>query len=90
MEFVPLNRRSEENFRAAFEEKGLADIVKLHKAQASQEAKRDLQAQLEENLSDGRSTKDIITEIRETAQKNLIPDHEIIPLVSVFHFYLII
>lgn len=35
MEFVPLNKRTEEHFRAAFEEKGLADIVKLHKAQVS-------------------------------------------------------
>lgn len=33
MEFVPLNKRTEEHFRATFEEKGLADIVKLHKAQ---------------------------------------------------------
>jgi hypothetical protein len=33
MEFVPLNKRTEEHFRAAFEDKGLADIVKLHKAQ---------------------------------------------------------
>lgn len=33
MEYVPLNKRTEENFRAAFEDKGLADIVKLHKAQ---------------------------------------------------------
>ena len=33
MEFVPLNKRTEEHFRAAFEERGLADIVKLHKAQ---------------------------------------------------------
>jgi hypothetical protein len=33
MEFVPLNKRTEEHFRAAFEDRGLADIVKLHKAQ---------------------------------------------------------
>ena len=35
MEFVPLNKRTEEHFRAAFEERGLADIVKLHKAQVN-------------------------------------------------------
>lgn len=35
MEFVPLNKRTEEHFRAAFEEKRLADIVKLHKAQVN-------------------------------------------------------
>lgn len=44
MEFMPLNKRTEENFKKAFDEHGLEDIVKLHKAQASQEAKRELQS----------------------------------------------
>lgn len=44
MEFLPLNKRSEENFNRTFTERGLEDIVKLHKAQASQEAKREVQA----------------------------------------------
>lgn len=43
MEFFPLNKRTEEYLKSIFIEKGLADIVKLHKAQASQEAKRELQ-----------------------------------------------
>lgn len=43
MEFLPLNKRTEEYLKAAFSEKDLQDIVKLHKAQASQEAKRELQ-----------------------------------------------
>lgn len=33
MEFVPPNKRSDEFFRSAFEEKGLAEVVKLHMAQ---------------------------------------------------------
>lgn len=33
MEFFPPNKRTEEHFKAVFDEKGLADIVKLHKAQ---------------------------------------------------------
>lgn len=33
MEFVPPNKRTEEYFRTIFEEKGLAEVVKLHKAQ---------------------------------------------------------
>lgn len=44
MEFLPLNKRTEENFKKTFDEHGLEDIVKLHKAQASQEAKRELQS----------------------------------------------
>jgi hypothetical protein len=43
LDFLPLNKRTEENLKAVFNEKGLDDVVKLHKAQASQEAKRDLQ-----------------------------------------------
>lgn len=81
MEFVPLNKRTEEHFRAAFEEKGLADIVKLHKAQASQEAKRDLQLQLEEQLSEGRAIKDIVSDVKESAAKNNIAEHEVVALV---------
>nr|CAD7432608.1 unnamed protein product [Timema monikensis] len=81
MEFVPLNKRTEDNFRSAFEERGLVDIVKLHKAQASQEAKKDLQIQLEDQLSEGRSTKDIVTDLKEVAIKNGIPEHEVVALV---------
>ncbi|PSN42014.1 Protein krasavietz [Blattella germanica] len=81
MEFVPLNKRTEEHFRAAFEDRGLADIVKLHKAQASQEAKRDLQLQLEEQLSEGRAIKDIVADVKECAAKNSIPEHEVVALV---------
>lgn len=44
MEFLPLNKRTEENLKNTFNERGLEDIVKLHKAQASQEAKRELQS----------------------------------------------
>lgn len=44
MEFLPLNKRTDENFKTIFSERGLEDIVKLHKAQASQELKRELQS----------------------------------------------
>ncbi|XP_034234845.1 protein krasavietz [Thrips palmi] len=81
MEFFPTNKRTEEHFKAVFEEKGLADIVKLHKAQASQGAKRDLQLQLEEQLQEGRPIKDIIIDIKDLASKNNIPEHEIIGIV---------
>lgn len=81
MEFVPPNKRTEDYFRSAFEDKGLAEIVKLHMAQASQEAKRDLQLQLEEQLSDGRPIKDIVTDVRDLAQKNFIPEQDVITLI---------
>ncbi|KAK3908473.1 Protein krasavietz [Frankliniella fusca] len=81
MEFFPQNKRTEENFKAVFEEKGLADIVKLHKAQANLGAKRDLQMQLEEQLQEGRQIKDMVMDIKDLATRNNIPEHEIIGIV---------
>jgi len=43
MDFFPMNKRTEENLKSTFSERGLEDIVKLHKNQASQENKRELQ-----------------------------------------------
>ena len=83
MEFVPPNKRTEEYFRSVFEAVGLADIVKLHKAQASQEAKRDLQQLLLDDLADNRPLKDIILDLKEMAQKSGIPEHEVIGLVII-------
>lgn len=41
MDFFPMKKQTEECLKAAFVEKGLAEVVKLHKNQASQEAKRE-------------------------------------------------
>lgn len=90
MEFVPPNKRTEEYFRSVFEAVGLADIVKLHKAQASQEAKRDLQQLLLDDLADNRPLKDIILDLKEMTQKSGIPEHEVIGLVIIFLWLLLI
>lgn len=58
--------------------------------QASQEAKRDLQQQLEEQLADARPIKDIVTDVRDLAQKNCIPEQDVITLVSFFFWYFMI
>lgn len=81
MEFFPPNKRTEEHLKAAFDEKGLSDLVKLHLAQASQEAKRDLQKELREKLNDGVPIKEIVTEIREAATKHSISEQDIITLI---------
>lgn len=86
MEFVPPNKRTEEHFRSVFEAVGLADIVKLHKAQASQEAKRDLQQLLLDDLAENRPMKDITLDLKEMAQRSCIPEHEVIGLVIIFFF----
>ena len=83
MEFMPANKRTEENFRTVFEDKGLHELVKLHKAQASQEAKRDLQRQLQEALSEGKPIKEITTDIRDFAAKNHIPEQDVVAIVRI-------
>lgn len=85
MEFVPPNKRTDEYFRSVFETAELADIVKLHKAQASQEAKRDLQQLLLDDLADNKPIKDIVSDLKEMAQRSNIPEHEVIGLV-ILHF----
>lgn len=82
MEFVPPNKRTEEHFRSVFENVGLEDIVKLHKAQASQEAKRALQQLLLDDLADNRSMKDIVIDLKEMAQRCDIQEHDVIGLVG--------
>lgn len=42
MDFFPPKKQTEEYLKSVFVEKGLAEVVKLHKNQASQEAKREL------------------------------------------------
>lgn len=85
MEFVPPNKRTDEYFRSVFESADLADIVKLHKAQASQEAKRDLQQLLLDDLADNKPIKNIVSDLKEMAQRSNIPEHEVIGLV-ILHF----
>lgn len=81
MEFFPINKRSEEYLKSFFVEKGLAEIVKLHKTQASQEAKRELQTLLLDDINDNKSTKEIIADLKEMALKYNIPEHEVINLI---------
>jgi len=53
----------------------------LHKAQASQEAKRELQQALIDDINDGKAHKDIITDIKEKSNNYNIPEHEVIGLL---------
>lgn len=50
MEFFPTKKQTEEYLKSVFMEKGLAEVVKLHKAQASHEAKRELQQVISDSV----------------------------------------
>ncbi|XP_055695310.1 protein krasavietz [Lutzomyia longipalpis] len=81
MEFFPLNKRTEEYFKSVFISKDLTDIVKLHEARASQEAKRDLQQLLNDAINDNKSATEIIEDVKEAALKSNISEHEVIGLI---------
>lgn len=51
MDFFPPKKQTEEYLKSVFIEKGLAEVVKLHKAQASYEAKRELTQVKKQKLS---------------------------------------
>lgn len=82
MDFFPPNKRTEEYLKQVFLEKELTEIIKLHKAQASQEAKRELQQTLIDDIHDEKAHSEITADIKEFALRNNIPDHEIIIIVS--------
>lgn len=51
MDFFPPKKQTEEYLRTIFVEKGLSEVVKLHKAQTSNEAKRELtQVRIQTNI----------------------------------------
>ncbi|CAF4880920.1 protein krasavietz [Pieris napi] len=81
LEFLPLNRRSEESLATMFGARGLGEVVRLHRAQASQEARRELTRVLDEELNDEKPVRDIIPDLRDMAQKNDIPDHEVVAII---------
>jgi hypothetical protein len=56
--------------------------VKLHKAQASQEAKRDLQQQMEDLFAEGRSMKELVAEVKEQTTRSEVPESDVVSIVS--------
>lgn len=81
MDFFPLNKRTDENFSKTFNDRGLGDVVKLHKAQASQEFKRELQSTIIDDIKDNKPQKEIIADIKDLSVKNSIPEQEVIVII---------
>lgn len=87
MEFFPPNKRSQEHFEKSFNDKGLGEVVKLQKAQANQEVKKDLSKIVGDSLAEGKVVKEIINEVKDFSNKNNLAEHEVITIVSGFHFH---
>lgn len=81
MEFFPSNKRTPEYFNSVFQERNLAEIVRLQKNQASQEMKLNLHKVVSDALDEGKAAKDIIAEVKDYSTKNNLPEHEIVTIV---------
>lgn len=68
-------------FRNAFQENGLEEILKLYNDQSQQQAKKELQQLLADGLSEGKSHKEIIAELREFATRENIQEHETVCII---------
>jgi hypothetical protein len=81
MEFFPMNKRTPEYFNSVFQEKDLAEIVRLQKNQASQEIKVNLQKVVADALQAGKGAREISAEVKDYANKNNMPEQEIVTIV---------
>lgn len=85
MDFFPLNKRGPEHFqyfKSAFEDRGLAEMVKLQKNQANQEVKNDLAEYLKEALNENKTAKEIIAEVKDYSAKNNLEELDVLTIVS--------
>jgi len=81
MDFFPPNKRNPEYFDSVFQERGLAEIVRLQKNQASQEIKSSLQKIVEDALEDNKSAKEIIAEVKDYSRKYNLPESDIVTIL---------
>lgn len=77
-----MNKRTPEYFNTVFQEKDLAEIVRLQKSQASQEIRLALQKLVADSLEEGKVAKDIVADVKDYSIKNSLSEHEIATIVS--------
>uniref|UniRef100_A0A8C3A4Y4 Basic leucine zipper and W2 domains 1 n=1 Tax=Cyclopterus lumpus TaxID=8103 RepID=A0A8C3A4Y4_CYCLU len=81
MELFPANKRSCEHFSKYFSDAGLTELSDFAKNQQSIGARKELQKELEEQMSRGEPLKDIIPYVREEIKKNNISEQTMIGLI---------
>ncbi|KAK5861372.1 hypothetical protein PBY51_022775 [Eleginops maclovinus] len=81
MELFPANKRSCEYFSKYFSDVGLKELADFARNQQSIGARKELQKELEEQMSRGDPLKDIILYVREEIKKNNISEQTMIGLI---------
>ncbi|XP_034042656.1 basic leucine zipper and W2 domain-containing protein 1-A-like [Thalassophryne amazonica] len=81
MELFPANKRSCEHFSKYFTDAGLKELSDFARNQQSIGARKELQKDLQEQMSRGDSLKDIIVYVREEIKKSNISEQTMIGLI---------
>ncbi|XP_078117677.1 eIF5-mimic protein 2-A-like [Sander vitreus] len=81
MELFPANKRSCEHFSKYFSDAGLMELSDFARNQQSIGARKELQKELEEQMSRGDPLKDIIAYVGEEIKKNNISEQTMIALI---------
>ncbi|TDH07093.1 hypothetical protein EPR50_G00120160 [Perca flavescens] len=81
MELFPANKRSCEHFSKYFSDAGLKELSDFARNQQSIGARKELQKELEEQMSRGDPLKDIIAYVGEEIKKNNISEQTMIALI---------
>uniref|UniRef100_A0A2K5K3Q2 W2 domain-containing protein n=1 Tax=Colobus angolensis palliatus TaxID=336983 RepID=A0A2K5K3Q2_COLAP len=81
MELFPANKQSVEHFTKYFTEAGLKELSEYVRNQQTIGARKELQKELQEQMSRGDPFKDIILYVKEEMKKNNIPEPVVIGIV---------
>ncbi|KAM6985326.1 eIF5-mimic protein 2-A-like [Aplochiton taeniatus] len=81
LELFPANKRSCEHFSKYFTDAGLKELSDYARNQQCIGARKELQKELEEQMSRGDSFKDIIVNVREEMKKTNMPEQTMIGIV---------
>ncbi|XP_045620155.1 eIF5-mimic protein 2 isoform X1 [Procambarus clarkii] len=81
MEFLQANKRTDENFKNLFQQKGLEEILGIYKNLEKETSLKELQIYLSQQVNEGASVKDIIVGVQEIAKKNSIQEPQIVSAI---------
>jgi len=78
MEFLTANKRTDENFKALYTDKGLADLLDIHKSLERDSSLKELQSYLSQQIAENAPVKEIILGTQEIAKKFNIQEQQVV------------
>ncbi|XP_042232365.1 basic leucine zipper and W2 domain-containing protein 1-like [Homarus americanus] len=81
MEFLQANKRTDENFKNLFQQKGLEEILGIYRSLERDTSLKELQTYLGQQVNEGAAVRDIIVGVQEIAKKNNIQEPQIVSAI---------